>query len=427
MTQKPTDTPAFPKVGLGTSEKHTQPVTSSPTPILTSKPTTRTEAASVNDMCSCRPEHISKMAVNFDKLSLLERRLLVLQKGAPLNSNTLPELWSNVKRKLYDEGLISLDNVSSMGATECLKALYERVRLGVEIFWSSESEPVDNRKWVPRYAEDFDVFDRREGTKYWKHDKHSELQPAQTRISAIQESEVVQGQDQQLIGDRSDSLFNAPFQSMEGGRAPTAGDLAATVETNDDQEEPPSSIDPDRTLVENMQNTSRSSGSVMEAEELERLLSPLQDFLQASHANVSPSKHFECTSNNDVVGSSDSVDDVPFEVSRTGKRKSKQEEEINVHEDSPDRIAVTHSEPFETDVPKENQQEEGSAAFPSDVDIITTTPRRSRNGRYHLMATATPRSARFTQASNIAASPIGRSIFGPVSPWRPLNEQRIWT
>lgn len=127
---------------------------------------------------SLQNPYIKQRALDPEKLEPLDQILYSFEKGAPVNSETLPHTWQEAKQLLFDHAEITLDDLNGKEATGWIKKRYEDARLGVEGFFGSESEPSTKKDWMFILAEGFDVFDKPSGVKYWKHRRHSIFDPA---------------------------------------------------------------------------------------------------------------------------------------------------------------------------------------------------------------------------------------------------------
>ena len=119
--------------------------------------------------------YLNHISITWNDVPELDRRIYLLQKGAPLNSNTLPQDWTNetFKKILSDEGNTKLDELSSRDKIELMKNRYESVRLGLQKFFNSESEPANKTCWTLSKTEGFDVYEMKSGSRYWRHQKES--------------------------------------------------------------------------------------------------------------------------------------------------------------------------------------------------------------------------------------------------------------
>lgn len=116
-------------------------------------------------------------------LGLFDRRVYILQKGAPLQGTTLPLEWSQVVETLGMEGFFTEKEFKAVGGLTALASRYETIRLNIQGFFKSASEPADKRDWPIRYVEDLKVFELGSGTKYWRHHSHSVVNPRSSKIS----------------------------------------------------------------------------------------------------------------------------------------------------------------------------------------------------------------------------------------------------
>lgn len=93
-----------------------------------------------------------------DLLSL-DRRIYLLQRGAPLKGNALPLKWDQVVKILIDELYFTRIEYKNWGGLTCLKERYERVCLQMQRLYEAEKEAGDKKTWTIMYAESFRVFD----------------------------------------------------------------------------------------------------------------------------------------------------------------------------------------------------------------------------------------------------------------------------
>lgn len=234
-----------------------------------------------------------------------------------------------------------------------------------------------------------------------------------------------------------------------------------------DGDEGQSDVDPDRTLVESMRDAIQSSDPVISTQELTNLLSPVTEYVVNDRVTtgdatgsvkdivLSDSASFELNrlpaedddpasptlaspkSNvrkRGVLKSSPTLLEAFRYVKKTSgtaidqadlsqhtndlqapgvaawgqKRKSRNEQEVVIHEDSPDRQAVAQNlKSPGTDLPKENLEAEGEAAeSPSDILVRTPTTRRYRE------PVNTPPFARLAAGGNAKTTPTHLPFFG---------------
>lgn len=115
-------------------------------------------------------------------LELYDRRVYILQRGAPLQGTTLPLEWSRVVDTLVMEGFFTKSEFKAVGGLTALVSRYETIRLEIQWFFKSAPEPVDKRNWPIRYVEDLKVFEFGSGAKYWRHQRHSIVNPRSNHI-----------------------------------------------------------------------------------------------------------------------------------------------------------------------------------------------------------------------------------------------------
>lgn len=118
--------------------------------------------------------YLNRNSLTWAEIEEMDRCIYLLQKGAPLDSKILPQDWNHVvKTTLFDEGIITLDELNSQEGTELLRTRYESVRLGLQNFFDSRPEPVNENNWTLLRSERFDVYDMKRGSRYWRHHKDS--------------------------------------------------------------------------------------------------------------------------------------------------------------------------------------------------------------------------------------------------------------
>lgn len=125
--------------------------------------------------------YLNRTSITWAEIAEMDRCVYLFQKGAPLDSKTLPQDWNLVVKKvLFDEGIITLDELNSQEGTELLKARYESVRLGLQNHFASRPEPVNQNDWTLSKTERFDVYDVKRGSRYWRHEKDSVVEGTNT-------------------------------------------------------------------------------------------------------------------------------------------------------------------------------------------------------------------------------------------------------
>ena len=96
---------------------------------------------------------------NWKELRAFDRRVYLLQKGSPINGNTLPLKWSKVADALIEDDFFTRREFKTWGGVEVLKERYENLRVGFEGFFGAKPEPVSKMGWQVVHAEGFDFFE----------------------------------------------------------------------------------------------------------------------------------------------------------------------------------------------------------------------------------------------------------------------------
>lgn len=128
-------------------------------------------------------------------LELFDRRVYILQKGAPLRGTTLPLEWTQVVEILVTEGFFTEKEFETAGGLTALTSRYETIRLEIQGFFESAPEPVDMRDWPIRYVEDLKVFDLKSGTKYWRHQRDSLVNPGSSKIANREQAVIANSEE----------------------------------------------------------------------------------------------------------------------------------------------------------------------------------------------------------------------------------------
>ncbi len=234
----------------------------------------------------------------------MDRHVYLLQKGAPIHGNTLPQDWNLVKRVLFHEGKISVDELNSREGTELLKSRYESIRLGLEAFYGSRPEPINKMGWTISKTENFDVYGRERGSRYWKHHRDSLVEGTKTSINsyipeiAVKSTNNMRGNDQEEVpygfskeqgrneaktpksvqhvksegtNPNKSSLKRSPVLEVHVERTESldredCGELGVIIETED-------------SLIESMRGGNVPS-SIMSDTALEELLFPVEQYLR---------------------------------------------------------------------------------------------------------------------------------------------------
>ena len=128
-------------------------------------------------------------------LERFDRRVYILQKGAPVQGTTLPLQWNQVVEILVTEQFFTEREFESAGGLTALVSRYETIRLGIEGFFKSAPEPVDKRNWPIRYVEDLRVFELGSGTKYWRHQRDSIVIPRSITVTNQERTVTASSED----------------------------------------------------------------------------------------------------------------------------------------------------------------------------------------------------------------------------------------
>lgn len=128
-------------------------------------------------------------------VGVFDRRVYILQKGAPLRGTTLPLEWTQVIDTLVMEGFFSKLEFETAGGLSALVSRYEDLRLKLEKFFQSAPEPVDKRDWPIRYVEDLKVYKFGSGTKYLGHRRQSVVCPRSSKRANLEQVVTSNGED----------------------------------------------------------------------------------------------------------------------------------------------------------------------------------------------------------------------------------------
>lgn len=245
--------------------------------------------------------YLNRSSLDWAELQQMDRCVCLLQKGAPFHSNSLPRdrNLDVAKKVLFDEGVITLDELNSQEATELLRNRYESVRQGLQNFFNSKPEPIDKNDWILSKSEGFDVYDMKRGSKYWKHRKDGVVEGTKTSsssnilgFSAETAKQITRNNDQEATDnvsdeqDRDEAKAPASKQPNEGSnpnKSSFKGPRALEVDPertrfvgHDENGELDVTIETEDTLVESMGREHRVPSSIMSDAALEELLSPIE-------------------------------------------------------------------------------------------------------------------------------------------------------
>lgn len=96
----------------------------------------------------------------WEDLEPLDRRVYILQKGAPSKGNTLPHKWPKVVRLLVKEQYFTREQFNTWGGIQALEERYETIRIHMMTLFGALEEPMEDKEFVLRYSEGFDVYDQ---------------------------------------------------------------------------------------------------------------------------------------------------------------------------------------------------------------------------------------------------------------------------
>ena len=240
--------------------------------------------------------YVKQSLLDWYKLNPIDRQVYLLQKGSPLQGNTLPHNWDTVKQILFDEGYITLDNVNSPEGTEWLKSLYESVRLGVEAFFKAELEPTDKKDWLLAYTEAFNVYLKRRDSKYWEHHEDSIVRLTATKTGdeyrqiAYAEGVPDQSTDGDENSDIIEKLVHRDLDEIANGQnivcskrrtSPVSlADAEKTTAKPMEEDEYLRGVEHEDIIVESMRgHDGPSTEHILDDDEFDKLLSPMMQFL----------------------------------------------------------------------------------------------------------------------------------------------------
>ena len=393
--------------------------------------------------------YLNRNSLGWTEVQQIDRCMYLLQKGAPLYGNTLPQSWTDVVKKvLSDEGITTFDELNSREGIEILKARYENVRLGLQNSFDSKFEPVNRDDWTLANAEGFDVYDMERGSRYWKHQRNSIVEGIKTtssskllRFAPGMVENIAENDGQQATESLSEErvIHEAKVVKKKGTnlsspklKRPPAAQFdteRTTVVDREDDGELGVIIETEDTLIESMRGEHVPS-SIMSIAMLEELLFPnelssVASEAKATNLNTSSDRGLagivslgkEETEPSANVGRRDRSGEpqTPKADVKIKKRKSRVGIAIAVHEDLPGRtplvkkiVSMNPASPG-TDIPKENLEADGSMEHSSQVEM--RTPRTLQ--RSEAIGTLSTRRVRHHRpGSATSATPPYQSLFG---------------
>lgn len=250
--------------------------------------------------------YLNRTSLGWAEIQEMDRCVYLLQKGAPLHGNTSPQDWTHDidKKVLFDEGVITRDELSSREGKGLLKARYESVRLGLQNFFNSRPEPVNKQNWILSKTEGFDVYNMKRGSKYWRHQMDSIVEGTKTSNSpnipgfgAETEKHMTENHDDEATVSVSEEQYRSEAKtptSMQHARnegansdksctkwppALEVGTERTIIGDLEDDGELGVIIETEDSLIESMRGDHVSS-SIMSDAALEELLFPAEHYLR---------------------------------------------------------------------------------------------------------------------------------------------------
>lgn len=179
---------------------------------------------------------------DWKKLQAFDRRVYLLQKGSPINGNTLPLKWFKVVEALIEDGFFTREQLKAWGGVEALKSRYESVRKGIEEFFEAKPEPTNKMGWQVCHAEGFDVYNKGVGKKYWPSHGDSIVCPPSTKETEEAFIKQADGDnpegeyDQPEVANFNNTRFvNADNNKTNGGELQSQGDETVAAVHNHDR------------------------------------------------------------------------------------------------------------------------------------------------------------------------------------------------
>ena len=352
--------------------------------------------------------YLNRTSLSWAELQDMDRFVYLFQKGAPLHGNTVPQEWNHVKKVLFDEGLITLDELSSQEGSKLLKSRYESVRFGLQNFFYSRPEPVGKENWTLSKTERFDVYDTERGRRYWKHESDSVVEKTSSSSLTLRvEIERMTPVDRGSNGELGSILENenSLIESMRG-------------------EHPLSDAALEKLLFSNEQYLMEEHNRAFET-----FLTPRDKALDEANTVASQADATNLNTSDGGLAAPVPQDKEKVEVGlrkEAGMRKTPKEKikgrkrrwradvPILVHEDLPDStpqikkmVDVNHAS-TNTDIPKENLGF-GQSSIEGSSRIEMENPQTHQ--RHESISTPTTRRVRRLESATSATSSY-RSMFG---------------
>ncbi|KAI9724108.1 MAG: hypothetical protein M1812_000827 [Candelaria pacifica] len=148
-----------------------------------------------------------------------DRRVYILQKGAPVDGNTLPIKWLLLVNVLIGENHFTKQQLKAWGGLKVIKERYEKVRLSLQVFWKAGEEAKNVNDFAVMYVEGFDVYDL-SGSKTKYHQDNKVADPSRKTQDAILPEKAV-------ADDREESVDEEENQSdvLAGGGSEVSVDF----------------------------------------------------------------------------------------------------------------------------------------------------------------------------------------------------------
>ena len=384
--------------------------------------------------------YLNRVSLDWTEIEEMDRRVYLVQKGVPLDTNILAPHWTPeaIKEVFSNEDVNTLDELSSRDTFEIMKNRYESVRFGLQNFFRSEPEPAQNTCWTLTKTEGLDVYDKNPGSRYWRHQKDSVVKEMTSTSFNIMGSSF----------ETADHVMRTQMREATANlleicsKSPPALKVNSERKTNfdrEDESERGAITETEDTLIESMRGEHVTS-SIMSDAALEELLLPAEQHLgkeepdhevttgsissdsrgceRAGKGFANPDRTLdkrglaEAVQKNkdeiawdDLVGHHGKCDEpqTAWTQMKTRKGKSRADIGVTVHEDLPGRtpiikriIRMNPASPG-TDIPKENLEVDGSVEGLSQADVRMPQTRRHHRAigsasfrRVHVATNVTP-------------------------------------
>ena len=162
---------------------------------------------------------------NWKELRAFDRRVYLLQRGSPIDGNTLPLKWLKVVEALIEDGYFTRGEFKAWGGVEALKERYENIRVGIEGFFKAKQEPTSKMGWQVVHAEGVDVFEDGEGnvvpppSSRDRKESHEEQADSENDDEEDDHPEVCDSYDLRMADASDDKIDSDTELEMRGGDA----------------------------------------------------------------------------------------------------------------------------------------------------------------------------------------------------------------